>query len=51
MPKNTQLNIRIDESLLVNLRKLADEEVTTVSQLVRKAVTLYVRNGKGNTGV
>lgn len=47
--KDSQLNIRIDAELLSALRYLADLEVTTMSQLVRKAVTLYVR--ERDTGV
>ena len=42
--KDTQLNIRVDLELVRELRKLADIEVTTLSQLVRKAVTVYLRN-------
>ena len=41
--KDTQLNIRVDLELVRELRKLADIEVTTLSQLVRKAVTIYLR--------
>lgn len=41
--KDTQLNIRVESDLLDRLKKLADHEVTTPSQLVRKAVTLYLR--------
>ena len=44
MRKDTQINIRIESELLETLRKLAKEEVTTPSQIVRKALTLYVRN-------
>ncbi len=42
--KDTQLNIRVDLDLVKGLRKLAEIEVTTLSQLVRKAVTVYLRN-------
>ena len=41
--KNTQINIRLDDDLLLKLRSQADEEVTTTSQLVRKALTYYLR--------
>lgn len=44
--KDTQLNIRVDLDLVRELRKLADVEVTTLSQLVRKAVTVYLRSQK-----
>ena len=43
LKKDTQLNIRVDPSLVKSLKNLAEEEVTTLSQLVRKAVTLYIR--------
>lgn len=43
MRKNTQINIRLDDDLLSNLKAQALEEVTTTSQLVRKAVTLYLK--------
>lgn len=41
--KNTQINIRLDDDLLNELRLQAEEEVTTASQLVRKALTYYLR--------
>lgn len=41
--KTTQINIRIDKSLHGDLKAQAEEEVTTTSQLVRKAITLYLR--------
>lgn len=43
MSKDTQLNIRVESELVAELKRLADLEVTTPSQLVRKAVTLYLR--------
>jgi metal-responsive CopG/Arc/MetJ family transcriptional regulator len=43
MRKDTQINIRLDNDLLEKLRLQADEEVTTTSQLVRKAITYYLR--------
>lgn len=43
MRKNTQINIRLDDDLLTKLKIQADEEVTTTSQLVRKAITYYLR--------
>jgi len=43
LKKDTQLNIRVDPYLVKSLKRLAEEEVTTLSQLVRKAVTLYIR--------
>ena len=45
--KDTQLNIRVEKSLVEDLKRLANEEVTTPSQLVRKAVTLYIRQREG----
>jgi len=42
--KDTQLNIRVESDLVKKLKKLADLEVTTPSQIVRKAVTLYLRS-------
>ena len=42
--KDTQINIRISGELLETLKKQAEAEVTTTSQLVRKAVTFYVRD-------
>ena len=42
--KDTQINIRISSELLETLKKQAEAEVTTTSQLVRKAVTFYVRD-------
>lgn len=41
--KDTQINIRISSELLDSLRLIAEEEVTTTSQLVRKSITLLVR--------
>ena len=46
--KDTQLNIRVESELLERLKKLAEVEVTTPSQLVRKAVTLYLRASESN---
>ena len=46
--KDTQLNIRVESELLERLKKLAEVEVTTPSQLVRKAVTLYIRQSEGD---
>ena len=46
--KDTQINIRISSDLLETLRKVAEDEVTTTSQLVRKAVTFYVRDQRDN---
>ena len=46
MRKNTQINIRLDDDLLKKLKIQADEEVTTTSQLVRKAITYYLRPRK-----
>lgn len=55
MPKDTQLNIRVNSELLEELKKLAEDEVTTPSQIVRKAITLYIRQAqdeaKGNSCV
>jgi predicted DNA binding CopG/RHH family protein len=42
--KDTQINIRISSELLDALRLIAEEEVTTTSQLVRKSITLLVRD-------
>ena len=42
--KDTQLNIRVEKDLVARLKKQAEIEVTTPSQLVRKAVTIYLRN-------
>lgn len=41
--KDTQLNIRVEKDLVERLKKQAEIEVTTPSQLVRKAVTIYLR--------
>ena len=46
MPKDTQLNIRVAKPLLEDLKKLAQTEVTTPSQLVRKAITIYIREAQ-----
>ena len=43
MSKDTQLNIRVEKELVSRLKKQAEIEVTTPSQLVRKAVTIYLR--------
>ena len=43
MSKDTQLNIRVEKDLVERLKKQAEIEVTTPSQLVRKAVTMYLR--------
>lgn len=43
MSKDTQLNIRVEKDLVARLKKQAEIEVTTPSQLVRKAVTIYLR--------
>ena len=43
MRKTTQINIRLDSELLAKLKDQAEEEVTTTSQLVRKAITFYLR--------
>lgn len=43
MRKDTQINIRIEKSLMDRLKKLAEEEVTTPSQIVRKALTIHLR--------
>ncbi len=43
MSKDTQLNIRVEKDLVTRLKAQAELEVTTPSQLVRKAVTLYLR--------
>lgn len=48
--KDTQLNIRVESELLERLKKLAEVEVTTPSQLVRKAVTLYLRASESESG-
>lgn len=47
--KDTQLNIRVESELLERLKKLAEVEVTTPSQLVRKAVTLYLRENESES--
>lgn len=44
MRKDTQINIRVETDLLKKLRELAEVEVTTPSQIVRKALTLYLRS-------
>ena len=46
MPKDTQLNIRVNSELLSSLKKLAEVEITTPSQIVRKAITLYIRKAQ-----
>lgn len=46
MPKDSQINIRVDSDLLEELKQLAEDEVTTPSQIVRKALTLYIRQVK-----
>lgn len=46
MPKDTQLNIRVNSELLEELKKLAEAEITTPSQIVRKAITLYIRQAQ-----
>lgn len=46
MPKDTQLNIRVNSELLIELKKLAEVEITTPSQIVRKAITLYIRKAQ-----
>ena len=46
--KDTQINIRISTDLLEALRRMAEDEVTTTSQLVRKAVTRMVREHGDN---
>lgn len=43
MSKDTQLNIRVEKDLVARLKAQAEIEVTTPSQLVRKAVTIYLR--------
>ena len=43
MRKSIQINIRLDDDLFKKLKAQAEEEVTTTSQLVRKAVTYYLR--------
>jgi hypothetical protein len=47
MRKDTQINIRIETSLMESLKKLAETEVTTPSQIVRKALTMYLRKHAG----
>ena len=50
--KDTQINIRVSSELLESLRKIAEAEVTTTSQLVRKSITLLVRSyNEGDPGV
>lgn len=46
MSKDTQLNIRVTKPLLEDLKAQAIEEVTTPSQLVRKAITIYIREAQ-----
>ena len=46
MSKDTQLNIRVTKPLLADLKKQALLEVTTPSQLVRKAITMYIREAQ-----
>ena len=48
MSKDTQLNIRVEKDLVARLKEQAELEVTTPSQLVRKAVTLYLRQMQGD---
>jgi len=50
MRKDTQINIRVEADLLERLRKLAKDEVTTPSQIARKALTLYVRKFQKDVG-
>ena len=48
--KTTQINVRMDKSMAESLRLLAEELLTTPSQIVRKAVHDYLlkcRNRKG----
>jgi len=40
--KSTQINVRMDKSMAEGLRLLADELLTTPSQIVRKAVHDYL---------
>jgi len=40
--KSTQINVRMDKSMADGLRLLADELLTTPSQIVRKAVHDYL---------
>lgn len=49
--KTTQINIRIDKNLHGQLKDRAEEEVTTTSQLVRKAITLYLRKNAGHNSI
>jgi predicted HicB family RNase H-like nuclease len=48
--KSTQINIRVTKPLHDSLKSCAAKEVTTTSQLVRKAITFYLRdNGFGSS--
>lgn len=40
--KSTQINVRMDKAMAEDLRLLADDLLTTPSQIVRKAVHDYL---------
>jgi predicted transcriptional regulator len=44
--KTKQINVRMDDSLASSLRLLADDLMTTPSQIVRKAVHDYLKKCK-----
>jgi predicted transcriptional regulator len=43
MPLGNQVNIRVDDALLEQLKTLARERYSTPSQVVREALALYLK--------
>ena len=46
MPKDARLVIRIDESVLIRLRELADSERRPITQLIRNVLDDYLETKK-----
>ncbi|MAT87232.1 MAG: hypothetical protein CL532_01595 [Aestuariivita sp.] len=47
MSLENQVNIRVDDNLLAEIRKLAKARYSTPSQVVREAIAYYLRRKKG----
>lgn len=43
MPLGNQVNIRVDDDLLEQLKQLAKDRYSTPSQVVREALALYLK--------
>ncbi len=43
MPLGNQVNIRVDDALLAQLKALAKERYSTPSQVVREALAVYLK--------